>query len=717
MPGICETTEYEACVYRHEFIERKGITMDKMKMDEMELGKMKLDQIKKYVLGTPIETDAAIYEVQAAALPCPYVEMDAQAMEISCPLGKHDIVYGLGQQVRGINKRGWKYTSFCSDDPNHTENKESLYAAHNFLVVAGQKPFGIFLDTPEKVSFDIGYSRPDRLSIRLCSWNANCYLIEGNSAYEIVRSFRKLIGPSYLPPKWAFGFGQSRWGYRNQQDIEEVLAGYEENNFPLDMIYLDIDYMDRYMDFTVDGEKFPDFPQFVEKMAHKGIHLVPIIDAGIKVQEGYGVYEEGVEKGYFCKDEEGRDFVGAVWPGRVHFPDMLQEEVRRWFGEKYKILLDQGIEGFWNDMNEPAIFYSEKHLGEVFCKLEDYKGKNLDIDSFFEMRDLVQGLSNYEEDYQSFYHRYQGESIRHDRVHNMYGYCMTRAASEAFGRLAPGKRILLFSRASYLGMHRYGGIWMGDNHSWWSHLLLSLKMLANLNMCGFLYTGPDLGGFGSDTTEDLLLRWYALGIFMPLMRNHSALGTRRQETYQFTDKESLRGILRLRYMLLPYLYSEYMKAALRDDLYAKPLAFVFPDDPHAERIEDQLLIGESVMIAPVYEQNARGRNVYLPEEMKLYRMRSPEDMEEETLAKGLHYVQAEVNEVLLFVRAGKLVPVAQAANRVAEVDMERLGLLGYVACEDAVYELYDDDGSSRDCSLEGHIRRITPIEAAETAAE
>lgn len=152
-------------------------------------------------------------------------------------------------------------------------------------------------------------------------------------------------------------------------------------------------------------------------------------------------------------------------------------------------------------------------------------------------------------------------------------------------------------------------------------------------------------------------------------------------------------------------------------MYAKPLAFVFPDDPHAERIEDQLLIGESVMIAPVYEQNARGRNVYLPEEMKLYRMRSPEDMEEETLAKGLHYVQAEVNEVLLFVRAGKLVPVARAANRVAEVDMERLGLLGYVVCEDAVYELYDDDGSSRDCSLEGHIRRITPIEAAETAAE
>ena len=669
-----------------------------------------MDNIKKYMLGNPIETEAAVYEIEAAKGPCPCLEMDAQEMEIRCPLGDDDIVYGLGQQVRGINKRGWKYTSFSSDDPNHTENKESLYGAHNFLVVDGGNPFGIFLDTPEKVSFDIGYSKPDALCIRISSWNAKCYVIEGDSAYDIVKSFRKLIGPSYLPPKWAFGFGQSRWGYQSQQDIEEVLAGHEEHGLPLDMVYLDIDYMDQYMDFTVDKEKFPDFPGFVEKVKSKGIRLVPIIDAGVKIKEGYEVYEEGAAKGYFCKDGEGKDFVGAVWPGRVHFPDMLNEKARKWFGDKYKVLLEQGIEGFWNDMNETAIFYSERRLAQVFEKLEEYKGKNLGIDSFFEMQDMVRGLSNHQEDYQSFYHSYRGQDIRHDKVHNMYGYFMTRAASEAFGRIEPDKRILLFSRASYIGMHRYGGIWMGDNHSWWSHLLLNIKMLANLNMCGFLYTGADIGGFGSDTTEDLLLRWYAFGIFTPLMRNHSALGTRRQETYQFTDIESLRGLLRLRYMLLPYIYSEYMKAALQGDLYAKPLAFAYPEDAQASSIEDQLLIGESIMVAPVYEQNAKGRYVYLPEDMKLYRMRSPEDMDEEMYAKGIHFVCAAPNEVLLFVRAGRLVPVAKAASCVADLDMGHLGLLGFVDNKDAVYELYDDDGYSKACSLEGHIRRITPAE-------
>ena len=407
--------------------------------------------------------------------------------------------------------------------------------------------------------------------------------------------------------------------------------------------------------------------------------------------------------------------MGAVWPGRVHFPDMLQDEARKWFGEKYKVLLDQGIEGFWNDMNEPAIFYSQRRLAEVFDRLEGCKGKNLDIDSFFEMQGMVQGLSNHREDYESFYHSYRGERIRHDRVHNIYGYFMTRAAAEAFERIAPDKRILLFSRASYIGMHRYGGIWMGDNHSWWSHLLLNIKMLANLNMCGFLYTGADIGGFGSDVTEDLLLRWYAFGIFTPLMRNHSALGTRRQETYRFADIESFRGLLRLRYMLLPYIYSEFMKAALQDDLYAKPLAFAFPEDSMARGIEDQLLIGDSLMVAPVYEQNAAGRYVYLPEGMKLYRMRSPEDMDEEMLASGIHYVLAAPNEVLLFVRAGKLVPIAKAANCVADLDMEHLGLLGFVECEDAAYELYDDDWYSKGCSLEGHIRKITPKEVGEGA--
>ena len=192
----------------------------------------------------------------------------------------------------------------------------------------------------------------------------------------------------------------------------------------------------------------------------------------------------------------------------------------------------------------------------------------------------------------------------------------------------------MFSRSSYIGMHRYGGIWTGDNLSWWSHILLNLHMMPSLNMCGFLYTGADLGGFGADTTEELLMRWLELGIFTPLMRNHSAWGTRRQEVYRFTQTGSFRKIIALRYCLLPYLYSEYMKAALRDEMMFRPLSFVYAGDRFARRVEDQLMVGESIMIAPVYEQNAKGRYVYLPERMKLVRFRGPEDRKEEVLEKG-----------------------------------------------------------------------------------
>ena len=306
----------------------------------------------------------------------------------------------------------------------------------------------------------------------------------------------------------------------------------------------------------------------------------------------------------------------------------------------------------------------------------------------------LKDLSNSAADYRRFYHRVDGELVRHDRVHNLYGYNMTRAAGEAFERIAPGKRLLLFSRASYIGAHRYGGVWMGDNNAWWSHLLLNLKMLPSLNMCGFLYTGADLGGFGKDTTRDLLLRWLALGVFTPLMRNHAAAGTRDQECYRFEDTADFRHVIGVRYRLLPYIYSEFMKAALRDGLYCRPLAFVYPADPVAVQVEDQLIIGDEIMIAPVYTQNARGRCVYLPEEMKLVKFLPDGTLAERVLAQGHHYIDVALNEVPLFIRKDRCIPLAAAgAEYVEAVDAAHLELLGY---EGADYELYDDDGFSTD---------------------
>ena len=650
--------------------------------------------IKKYRIGDPIPTDSVVEEIAISEGSIPYFERNDEKKELSLLLKKNDKVFGLGETVRGMNKRGWLYTANNSDDPDHTENKHSLYASQNFFVVFSKEDrFGVYVDTPGRVNFDIGYTSLDRLAISFEDFDADIYIVEGENVLDIVSEFRHIIGRSYIPPKWAFGFGQSRWSYMTADEVREVADNYAKAGIPLDMIYLDIDYMEKYKDFTVDESSFPEFPKFVEEMRARGIHLVPIIDAGVKVEEGYDVYDEGVEKGYFVKKENGENLLAAVWPGLVHFPDFLNDDARAWFGDKYKVLIDQGIEGFWNDMNEPAIFYTQDHLDEVFDRIEDYKGKNLGVKSFFEFRDLIGTISNNPEDYRRFYHEYKGKKIRHDKVHNIFGYNMTRAAGEAFERISPDKRILMFSRSSYIGAHRYGGIWHGDNHSWWSHLLLNIQQMPAVNMCGFLYTGADIGGFGSDTTEDLVLRWTAFGIFTPLFRNHCALGMRNQELYRFENIDTFRNIIKLRYALIPYLYSEFMKAALADKMLFKPLCFEY-DDERSSQVEDQLLLGESIMLAPVYTQNATGRYVYLPEDMKLVRFRAYNDYDEEILEAGDHYVKADLNEVLVFVRKGHVLPLTVPEDGMKGVGDAEMTYICYDS-DAASYELYSDDGVSR----------------------
>lgn len=426
--------------------------------------------ILKYTYGNPIDTEAVVTEIALAEGKVAYItESMENGVTFHYSLAKDDVVYGLGETVRGMNKRGWKYISNCADDPVHTEGKRSLYGAHNFIVISGEETFGVFVDHPGKVVFDIGAEKTDELMIQCETPDFELYIIEGESVKEIVKEFRKMIGKSYLPPKWAFGYQQSRWGYENETDIRTVVKNHRENHVPLDAVYMDIDYMEAFKDFTVDETKFPNFPEFVKEMKEEGIRLVPIIDAGVKIEEGYEVYEEGLEKGYFCKDVNGKPFTAAVWPGKVHFPDVLNKDAREWFGNWYHVLLDQGIEGFWNDMNEPAIFYSEQGLRDAWAKADEMQGKNMDLYDFFALKDAFTQLSNSDKDYQSFYHNKDGVNIRHDMVHNLYGYNMTRAASEAFDKLRPDVRTLLFSRASYIGMHRYGGIWTGDNESWWVH--------------------------------------------------------------------------------------------------------------------------------------------------------------------------------------------------------------------------------------------------------
>lgn len=653
--------------------------------------------IKKYTYGKPFQTESVVVDIAAEKGQPDYGNIDLTAgFSYTFGLEDSDIVYGLGEANRGINKRGYKYISNNADNPHHHEDVYSLYASHNFIIVSGAQTFGLYFDYPSTITFDVGYTKCDELHIFCDSADLDIYVITGDSPYDITKQFRKMIGRSYIPPKFAFGFGQSRWGYKTPEDFETVARKYRENHIPIDMVYMDIDYMDSYKDFTINDD-FGDFSEYVENLKKDNIRLIPIIDAGVKIEEGYDVYEEGVANNYFCKRADGSDFVAAVWPGYTHFPDVLNPEARRWFGAKYKILTDSGIEGFWNDMNEPAIFFTPEGVSELKKAMKKFIEKDETVDDVWGISGMAAGVGNNPKDYASMYHNVDGEMVRHDKVHNLFGYNMTRAAGEALREISPDERRLLFSRSSYIGMHRYGGVWMGDNKSWWSHILLNIKMLPSMNMCGFLYTGADLGGFGCDTSRDLLLRWLALGVFTPLMRDHSCEGTRNQECYQFEHIEDFRNVIGVRYRLLPYIYSEYMKAALTDDMMFKPLAFEYPDDRIAAHVEDQLMLGNEIMIAPVYTQNAIGRYVYLPENMMLVRFTADGAVEQTEMPAGHHFVEVPLNEVILFVRSGKCIPVVDVAECVADIDKTTMQLIGY---KNSSYMLYDDDGYTREYDLE-----------------
>ena len=665
--------------------------------------------IQRFSFGHPFPTQSVVLTLPAESGPVPFLTPDDSGWRFT--LSEQAAVYGLGEMPRGINKRGWHYIANNTDESRHTEDKLSFYGAHNFLLVRdGSTCFGLFVDFPGKVYYDIGYTRHDLFSFHTETPDYDLYLLSGGNENAICKEFRTLIGRSYIPPRWAFGLAQSRWGYKTEEDVREVARQYKEHDLPLDMICMDIEYMQDYADFTVNKERFPDLTKLSADLKAQGIRLVPIIDAGVRVDPNDSTCTEGLEKGYFCKKADGTPFVAAVWPGKAYFADFLRPEVREWFGHKYKALTDCGIEGFWNDMNEPSLFYSPERLHAFLNDMAALREKdNIEQEEFF-LRVVggAMGLMNSPADYASFYHEVDGRKVRHDQVHNLYGGSMTRAAGEAFADLRPGQRTLLYSRSSFIGSHRYGGIWLGDNNSSWAQLLANIQMMPSVQMCGFLYSGADLCGFSSDTTPDLALRWLEFGLLTPLMRNHSAVGTRMQEYYRFPEVlPAVRNMIRLRYALLPYLYSEFMKAALENTSYFRPLAFDYPDDPDAREVEDQLLLGEGLMAAPVYVQNAHGRHVYLPEPMKLLRLRAVDDYDEEILPAGHHYIRCALDEVLLFLRPGHIVPVAQPANNTSELDDASLTLWSFLPDgESAEYRMYRDDGVTTEYEKKEHWKTL-----------
>ncbi|HPP05186.1 MAG TPA: glycoside hydrolase family 31 protein [Spirochaetota bacterium] len=658
-----------------------------------------------YKFGNPFNTGATILNLKDNLfkndLKVKYFEHKILENKVilKSKLSKSASIYGLGQSLGSLNKKGRRYRLYSNDDPLHTPEKESLYGNHPFIIIEDSKNcYGVFIDSPSEMIFDIGWSDNDFLQIEIKNRNFSLYIMDYGDKMRIIKEYLSITGKPYIPPKWAFGYQQSRWSYPDKKSVQRIVEQFRKGDIPCDAIYLDIDYMRDYKIFTVDDKKFPDFKRFVYDMLKNGIKLVPIIDPGVKIEKDYFVYEEGVKNNYFCKDENNKDFIGAVWPGLTCFPDFLNSKTQKWWGEMYRNLTQYGINAFWNDMNEPAIFFTKKGLSSIKEEFEKIKDKEDIGFEIFSIKEKFNALSNNVEDYKSFYHILDnGERVNHNDVHNLYGYKMAEATAMGLKSLLPQKRYFLLSRSSYAGLHRFAAIWMGDNQSWWEHILVNIRMLQSLNICGFFYTGADIGGFGGNASYDLIIRWMQLGIFSPLFRNHSAIGTRDQEPWAFDKdtKEILRDIIRLRYALIPYIYSEYMRSVIELKPLILPLCFEF-EDPICKNIEDQFMFGSSLMVAPIYIQNANGRFVHLPEtKWLLWRLRKYENREMKLYEKGDYFINADLSESLVFIKENSLIVLTEPQNYVGEKIIRELTFIGFVS-DKASFTYYDDDGESYD---------------------
>jgi alpha-glucosidase len=558
-------------------------------------------------------------------------------------------------------------------------------------MVLGKNNFGIFIDYPSEISFDFGFSRSDILEISVSSHNFYLYFIKADAPLKIVNSYLNLFDKPYVPPKWAFGYQQSRWSYPTREKVEEIAETFRSKEIPCDAIYLDLDYMEDYKIFTADDGRFPNFKNFAGSMFEKGFKLVPIIDPGVKTQKGYYVYDEGLRRNVFCKDENGENFVGAVWPGWVNFPDFLNPSVREWWGKLYQKFVDMGIISFWNDMNEPSIFYTPKSLNKVIEKTENIK-KLPGIRALIEISKLQEEFHG-EDIYKNFYHFVDGKRINHNDVHNLYGFFMAKATAEGLKKLS-GKRYFLLSRSSYSGAHTFTGIWTGDNKSWWEHLELNIYMLMSLNMLGFFYSGADIGGFGDNVSSELLIRWNQLGVFSPLFRNHSAIDTRYQEPWAFDERTEkiIKKTIELRYILLSHIYSEFMKAVGNKTPLIKPLFFDFDDDDNVYEVEDQFMFGDSLMIAPIYKPNSRKRFVYLPgTEWMLCKISNDLTIDSKIFSPGFHFVNVPLDDIPIFLKKDSLIILNKPMNYVGERKIEHLKVVGFVDKE-AEFIYYDDNG-------------------------
>ncbi len=559
--------------------------------------------------------------------------------------------YGLGDKYSFLNKRGYEFEMWNSDIPDpHYESMKSLYKSIPFFIVHRAKvDYGIFFDNHHRTQFDFAKENSDYFYFSADDGNLDYYIICGDSIADVIGGYTYLTGTTPLPQIWALGYHQSRWSYENAEELVSVARNMRGNGIPCDVIHCDIDYMDGFKVFTWGEKQFPEHKEMLDELKKHGFKIVTIIDPGVKKEKGYPVYDEGMEKDYFIHNPDGSVYENAVWPGDSVFPDFGRMAVRNWWADNLKGMVDDGVAGIWNDMNEPASFKGE----------------------------IAQDVVFYDEE----------RETTHAEMHNVYGSLMSKATYEGIKRYS-GKRPFVITRACYSGAQKYTTGWTGDNQSHWSHLRYSVAQLCSLGMSGMAFIGTDVGGFGADCTPELLCRWTQVGCFTPLFRNHSAKGTRHQEPWAFDERtmEICRKYIRLRYRLIPYIYDCFKVAETQGLPVMRPLVLNFEKDKNTLEINDQFMVGDWIMVAPILDQGRTSRDVYLPRGCDWYDFNTGE-----RFSGGIRVLkEAPLDVCPIYIRSGAIIPMWPVMNYVGEKEVDCLEIM--TCGSGGEYIHYQDNG-------------------------
>lgn len=553
-------------------------------------------------------------------------------------------LYGTGEVLGGLSNNGKTVQLWNTDNYAYKrEDGRQLYQSHPWIMAVRKdgSAYGILIDNTWKQKITL----TNPIVIESDGPASRIIVIERNSPQELVMALAELTGTMEMPPLWALGFQQSRYSYTPDSRVKEIASEFRKRKLPIDVIWMDINYMQNYKVFTFDSLAFPDPAEVNDFLHAHDFKSVWMIDPGIKKEPGYFVYDQGTAGDHWIKTSSGTEYNGEVWPGICAFPDFTRPATRAWWSGLYKDFMATGIDGVWNDMNEPAVFNTPEATMP-----ED---------------NLHSGGDELPADI-------------HRRYHNLYGMLMVKASREGILAANPDKRPFVLSRANFMGGQRYAATWTGDNSSTWDHFKMATPMVLNLGLSGQPFSGPDLGGYSGSPDEELLAHWTTVGVFYPFSRNHTESKTNDQEPWALGKKveDISRVALERRYRLMPYLYSLFYEAAQTGLPIMRPVYFADVKDTTLRKEDEAFLWGDDLLIVPKWSENP-------------------------SLPKGIWRSVSIVGEDSandpyqpdIKLRGGAIVPMGQVIQSTVEYKLDSLTLL--VSLDENMQangDLYSDEG-------------------------